>query len=496
MMDQAPILVLLIPLLAAVIAPVAGLFKEELSHALTVMALLASTILSGMILLQVIGFGPMRYYMGNWRPPWGIECVIDHLNALMLVIVSTTALLAAIFSKETVKRELSGKEIYFYTLFLLQTVGFTGIVITGDMFNLYVFLEITSITGYALIAAGEDGACVATFRYILMGTIGACFYLLGVGYLYMMTGTLNMADIARLLPAIYGSKTVLVAFAFLIVGIAIKMALFPLHSWLPDAYSKAPSASSALIAPLMTKISVYIMLRVAFYVFDPSFSIGMLAGIDILLWVGTAAIIVGALKALSQTDYKRMLCYIVIAEIGYMVGGVGLANQTALHGVVLHILNDAIMTLGLFFVAGIVTYQTQGHGLSDFKDLFKKMPVTMAGFVIAALSIIGVPPTCGFFSKWWLISGAVSENAWFFIAALLFSSLVNVVLFFRIFEIGYSFQDSDEHHHHHHGGAAVVNEAPLSMLVPLIVTAAGIVLIGLFNAAIMENIIKFAIPAF
>ena len=493
MIDQAPILVIVIPLLAAIVTPVAGLLKEKLCYPLTVMTLLTSTIFSAMILLRVINAGEIHYYLGGWRPPWGIECVIDHLSALILMIVSGSAFLAAIFSKNSVERELAGKEVYFYTLFLLQTTGFTGIVITGDMFNLYVFLEITSITGYALIAAGEDGAYMATFRYIIMGTIGACFYLLGVGYLYMMTGSLNMADIAKILPGLYGSETVLIAFAFLVVGIAIKMALFPLHGWLPDAYSKAPSASSALIAPLMTKVSVYIMLRVVLYVFNPSFSIAMLSGTDILLWTGTAAIIAGAFKALSQTDYKRMLCYIIVAEIGYMVGGIGLANKTALCGVVLHILNDAVMTLGLFFVAGIVTYHTKTHNISDFKSLFKKMPYTMGGFAIAALSIIGVPPTCGFFSKWYLIRGALFGDNWVFIAALLFSSLVNTVLFFRIFEIGYVFHGPKEDHYH--GETAAIREAPPTMLIPLLMVTAGIVLIGLFNQSITENIIKFAIPA-
>ncbi len=493
MIDQAPILALAIPLMAAIITPIAGLLKEKACYPLTIAALLASTFFSAIILSRVINAGEIHYYLGGWKPPWGIECVIDHLNALMLMIVSAAALLTAIFSKKSVERELAGKEVYFYTLFLLQTAGFSGIVITGDMFNLYVFLEITSITGYALIAAGEDGAYVAAFRYVIMGTVGACFYLLGVGYLYMMTGSLNMGDMAKILPELYGSKTVLVAFAFLIVGIAIKMALFPLHGWLPDAYSKAPSASGALIAPLMTKISVYMMLRVVLYVFNPSFSIAMLSGTKILLWAGTAAIIAGAFKALSQTDYKRMLCYIIVAETGYMVGGIGLANKTALHGVVLHILNDAVMTLGLFFVAGIVTYHTKSHNISDFKALFKKMPYTMAGFVVAALSIIGVPPTCGFFSKWYLIRGALFENNWIFIAALLFSSLVNVVLFFRIFEIGYVFHGQGEDHHHG-DGAASISEAPPSMLIPLLAAAAGILLIGLFNRPIMENIIKLTVP--
>jgi multicomponent Na+:H+ antiporter subunit D len=441
----------------------------------------------------VINGGIIHYYLGSWIPPWGIEYVIDHLNALMVMIISVAALLVAVYSKKSLQQEIPGRIVYFYTIFLLQVVGFLGIVITGDMFNLYVFLEITSLTGYALIAVGEDGAPLASFRYIIMGTVGACFYLLAVGYLYIATGSLNIADLTRLLPSIYGSKVVLVAFAFFFVGIAIKMALFPLHTWLPDAYTKAPSATSALIAPLMTKVSVYVMLRIMFTVFKPSFAIDMLPVTEIMVWLGILAIIAGAIMAIAQTDFKRMLCYIVVAEIGYMVGGTGLANSIALKGVILHILNDAIMTLGLFAVAGIVSYQLRGHKISDFKDLFRKMPFTMAAFVVTGLSIIGVPPTCGFFSKWYLIQGAIIAHCWTFVAALLFSSLINIVLFFRVFEIGYGFHESGEAHGHG-DETAHISEGPMTMLIPTIITALCIILIGIYNQPIIINIIRFAIP--
>lgn len=195
--------------------------------------------------------------------------------------------------------------------------------------------------------------------------------------------------------------------------------------------------------------------------------------------------------ALAQTDFKRMLCYIVVAEVGYIVGGVGMANATAMKGAVLHILNDAVMTVGLFTVAGIVVYKTGHHDLSDFKDLFKKMPFTMSAFVVGALSIIGVPPTCGFFSKWYLIQGAIISKHWTFVAALLLSSLISLVLFFRVIEIGYDFHAS-------HGGAdhtaIAIDEAPLSMLVPTVAVAVAIILIGLYNQTILSNIIALAVP--
>jgi multicomponent Na+:H+ antiporter subunit D len=496
MIEQAPILIVVIPLIFSIITPLIGLLKKELCYPWIILALTVSVICSIITLNTVISTGIIHYHLGGWLPPWGIEYVIDYLNAPMMLLVSGIALLVAIYSKESIEKEIPGKTIAFYTVFLLQVTGFLGIVITGDLFNLYVFLEIASLTGYALIAVGEEGAPLASFRYVVMGTVGACFYLLGVGYLYIVTGSLNIADLAQLLPSLYGSKVVLVAFAFFMVGIAIKMALFPLHTWLPDAYTKAPSAASALLAPLMTKISIYVMIRVMFTVFQPDFSIIMTHTTDIMIWVGILAIFAGAIMALAQTDFKRMLCYIVVAEVGYMVGGVGLANTIAIKGAILHIINDAVMTVGVFAVAGIVCYSMKTHNISDFKGLFKKMPFTMTALVVTALSMIGVPPTCGFFSKWYLIQGAVVAGSWAFVVALLLSSLVNVVLFFRVFEIGYGFQEShDGHDSHAHGdGASVIEEAPLTMLIPTLVVAVGIVLIGIYNQPILINIIELAVP--
>jgi len=491
--EQAPVLIVVIALMSAVATPLIGWLRRDLCYFWVILVLLAATCCSVLVLNTVMHEGVIHYYMGGWLPPWGIELVIDHLNAMMLVLVTGTGLLVAIYSKKSLEAELPDRTVYFYTLFLLQVTGFLGIVITGDLFNLFVFLEIASLSGYALIATGEEGAPFAAFRYLILGTVGACFYLLGVGYLYMVTGSLNMADLAEILPGLYGSKVVLVAFAFFMVGIALKMALFPLHMWLPDAYTKAPSAASALIAPLMTKVAVYIMLRIMFTVFRPYFSIDLLPVTKILLYAGIIAIFAGALMALAQRDFKRMLCYVVIAEVGYMVGGVGVANAVAIKGAILHIMNDVVMTLGLFAVAGILTYKMKNHEIGAFDNIFKKMPYTMAAFLVVALSVIGVPPTCGFFSKWYLIQGSVMAGNWTFVVALLFSSLVNIILFFRIIETGYyDFGASGSGHAHEEG--TVVSEAPLSMLIPTVIVAAAIILIGLYNQFIIINIINFAVP--
>ena len=435
----------------------------------------------------------MLYKLGGWDPPWGIAYYVDHLNGLVLVVVSIVALINLIASKKSIEQEFPEKTGPFYTLYILMVTGLLGIVVTGDAFNLYVLLEIASLTGYGLLAMGGGRGPLATINYLYMGTIGACFYLLGVGYLYIVTGSLNMVDIAKILPSLYQSKAVLAAFIICMVGVWLKMAFFPLHAWLPNAYTYAPSASSSLIAPLMTKVMIYVMIRLILTVFTPQFTFTVLAVNESIVWLAVIAIVMGAVLALAERNLKKMLTYIIIAEVGYMVGGAWLGNRAGMTGAILHIVNDALMTLCVFLVVSNIVYKIKGHAFDDLKGLFRKMPFTMGAFVVGALSIIGVPPTCGFFSKWYLISGGIAAGHYGFVAALLFSSLVNVVLFFRIIELGY-FEPFSDHHGHNHQSEPI-DEAPLSMLVPLIIVAAGLVVVGMYTGEIVTRIIDFSIPA-
>jgi multicomponent Na+:H+ antiporter subunit D len=325
-----------------------------------------------------------------------------------------------------------------------------------------------------------------------MGTIGACFYLLGVGYLYISTGSLNMVDIARILPELYGSKAVQTAFIICMVGLWLKMALFPLHAWLPNAYTYAHPSSSSLIAPLVTKVMIYVMIRLMLTVFTPNFDFSLLSIKGPIVWLATTAIVFGAIMALAEKNLKKMLTYVIIAEVGYMVGGAWLGNRAGLTGAILHIANDALMTLCVFMVVANIVYKVKGCALDDLKGLIRRMPFTMGAFVIGILSIIGVPPTCGFFSKWYLISGAITAGHYEFMFALLFSSLVNVILFFRILEIGYFEPFSDSHGHESHDEP--INEAPLTMVAPLLVIAGSLVFVGLYTGDIVEHIVHFAIP--
>jgi multicomponent Na+:H+ antiporter subunit D len=492
MSEQYPALLVIVPLISAFLISAAGWVNRRLCFPIAVAALSVTVYSSVGLLMRVLDEGVIIYRLGGWPPPFGIAYYVDHLNGLVLVVVAVVALLNLVASKKSIDQEFPEKTGPFYTLYVLMVTGLLGIVVTGDAFNLYVLLEIASLTGYGLIAMGEERAPLATLNYVYMGTIGACFYLLGVGYLYIVTGSLNMADIAGILPALYQSKAVLAAFIICMVGLWLKMALFPLHAWLPNAYTFAPSAATSLIAPLVTKVMVYVMIRLILTVFTPKFAFATFAVKDPIVWLAVIAIVMGAIFALAERNLKKMLTYVIIAEVGYMVGGAWLGNRAAMTGAILHIVNDALMTLCIFLVVGNIVYRVKGYAFEDLKGLFRKMPFTMGAFVIGALSIIGVPPTCGFFSKWYLINGAIQAGHYGFMVALLFSSLVNVILFFRVIEISYYEPLSDHHGHEHH--SEPMAEAPLTMLVPLLIVSVCMVLVGIYTGDIVNQIIQFAIP--
>ncbi len=500
MSEQYPALVVTAPLLAALMVSMAGWLRPRLCLPLALLGLGIAAASATGLLVQVLAHGPVTYRLGGWDPPWGIVYYVDNLNAVVAALVSWVALVNLVASHRAVLTDYPDKIGPFYTLYVLAVTGMLGMTVTGDAFNLYVLLEITSLTGYSLIGLGGGRAPLASLNYLFLGTIGASFYLLGVGYLYIVTGSLNMADLAKLLAPLHGSLALLAAFAIAMVGLWVKMAFFPLHAWLPNAYGFAPSPAASLLAPLMTKVMVYVMIRVMISVFTVEFVLREVLLSQFVVWVAVAAMVGGALMALGQRDLKRMLAYIVVAEVGYMVGGAWLGNKLALTGAVLHIINDAAMTFCVFLAAGCIYQKTRGTAFEDLQGLFKKMPWTMAAMVAGALAMIGVPPFCGFFSKWYLIRGGLAAGHWGFVSALLFSSLVNVVLFFRVFEIAFFPPPGAAHGHgqgghEEQGGAVALAEAPLSMLLPLLLAALGLVALGLATGPLVQRVILPIIPA-
>ncbi len=453
-----PPLQVVIPLMAALAASL--LPRPRLAWAWAVAVSWAVLGMAAVLLHRVLASGMISYPLGGWAPPWGIEYRIDPLNALMLVLVAGIGAVVLPFARDSVESEVErGRIPLFYSAFLLSLAGLLGIAITGDVFNLFVFLEISSLSTYALVAMGRDRrALTAAYRYLIMGAIGATFIVIGIGLLYAVTGTLNMADLAERLPALYGQRTVGVAFAFLTVGISLKLALFPLHLWLPNAYAYAPSAVTAFVASTSTKVAVYMLLRFFFTVFGFEFSFGVMQLDAVLLPLALIAMLSTSLVAIFQDNVKRMLAYSSLAQIGYIILGISIGTITGLTGGVLHLFNHALIKGALFMAMGCVMYRVGSVSLDSMAGLGRRMPLTMAAFVAAGLSLIGVPLTVGFISKWYLVLGALERGWWGVVLLVLFTSLLAVVYIWRVVEVAY-FRAPP-------GGERTRIEAPALMLVP------------------------------
>jgi len=435
-------------------------------------------------LSRVLADGELRHFLGGWPPPFGIEYVLDHLSAFMAVIIVFIGLIAVIYPPQAGLYHTPRRGIPAYGLLLLLIGGLVGVVITGDLFNLFVFLEIYSLASYALITLGGDKAVVASFRYLMLGTIAGSFYLLGVGFIYFSTGTRNMADAAQRLPALYGSPTVMAAVALIMVGMGIKMALFPLHVWLPDAHSYAPPVVAAILAAIQIEVAAYVVVRFMLTVFQPQYFIDILPVTTIIGWAAAAGIIFGSVMAIAQKDFKRMLAYSTVAQVAYIGIGIGLANPLGLIGALLHILNHAFMKSLLFLVAGGIRYQTGLHAIPQFAGLGRKMPLMMSAFTVAALSMVGIPPTAGFFSKWYLVLGGIEPGNWVFVAVILASSLLTAVYFFRMIEKLFATPS---------GGDPAVEQArepSARILTPIIILATGIIVLGLINVLIVSHVLE------
>jgi multicomponent Na+:H+ antiporter subunit D len=487
-------LVVLIPLCyfaGALAIPVLGASRQSWARGVAIVASLGALSSAVAGLGHVARDGTIRYALGGWQPPLGIELVLDSLSGYVAVLVSGVGLLVLVHSGPVVRREHPEVMGPFYSSALLLLGGLAGILVTGDLFNLFVFLEISSIASYALLALGDPRSPFASFRYLILGSIGAAFYLLGLGFLFLTTGSLNMADVSALLPGVIATPAALVGLALITAGLALKMGLFPVHHWLPDAYSYASSSATALIAPISTKVAAYVLIRMFFYVSGPAADL-QLPGL--LGYLGAAAIVWGSVLAIAQRDLKRMLAYSSVGQIGYIALGIGLASPLGLTGAVLHTLNHAVMKGCLFLVSANLGARFGHSDIEVFdRSTCRRMPWTAAAFAVAAISMIGLPPTAGFFSKWYLVIGSLQQDRWLFVAAILASSLLNAVYFFRVIERIYIGRGESERS----GEAAPVGagEVPPVMLAPTLILASAVIVLGLANVWILEAFIAPMIPA-
>ncbi|NKB81843.1 MAG: hydrogenase 4 subunit B [Nitrospirales bacterium] len=485
MRQHLPALLFLLPLFAAISMPLVCLKHRGWSRPIAVTVLSIMSVLSIINLISIIQDGEVRYAFSGWGPLLGIEWVADVLASVILVALSLLGLMTLIFAGSTAPKNLGGRIVHFYTLILLLVAALTGIVFAGDLFNLFVFLEVAALSSYALVGVAGGPALFAAFRYLVLGTLGASLYLLGVSYFYAASGTLNMVDMAERLPHLLTSKAVVGGLLFMFIGLGIKMALVPFHAWLPDAYTHAPESVSPILASLVTKVALLGWVRIIFWVLGAKV---IVYDIPVLLLVGilgTLAAVIGAVLALKQQNIKMMFAYGGISHIGIILIGVSQGNQTGFVGGIFYLLNDAFMQATLFFWAGIAMCHYGVQTIADMKRV-KQAPWVTGALVIAALGMVGLPPTGGFFGKWYIMLGALEANNYLAVGAVLLSTLLTLAYFVRLFE-GIFFPEPTQSDMRHH-------DIPFSLKLSLGVTSTAIMILGLLSDPIVRLLLAQALP--
>ena len=466
--EHLPALQVVVPLLSAVLCAIVR--EPRVCWLITAACSLAMPVIAFGLLWQVEQYGAISYALGGFAPPLGIEYRVDAPNAFVLVLVSIIGALVTLYAPRSVADEIAPeRQGWFYTMYLMCMAGLLGIAITGDAFNAFVFMEVSSLAMYTLIALGQERrALVAAFQYLIIGTVGATFYVIGVGFIYAMTGTLNLVDIATELDRVEHVRPLIAGLAFIVIGIGLKLAMFPLHLWLPNAYAYAPTVATAFIAATATKVALYLLLRYVFSVFGVDFVLSLTPAAWLLMGLAAIAMIACSISAIYQINVKRMLAYSSVAQVGYMLLGISLVSELGLTGGISHLFNHAIIKCCLFLAIGCVYYATGVTRIDHMAGIGRTMPLTMAAFVLAGLGLIGVPGTAGFVSKWFLIQGAAEAGQWWLVAVIVVSSVLAVFYIGRIVEVAWFRAPT----------ARVVRRPPLEMLAITWVLAAAIVYFG------------------
>ncbi len=497
LINRLPFLCVIGTLIASFCMPILARWKKEFCAPLATLVAGSVFITSIYIAYYVLQGNIIRYGVSGWSPPWGIEIVVDPISSLMIMLLSGVCFLILIFSFAAIKHELQQIVTgWYYAACLLCLAGMTGLVITNDIFNMYVFIEVTGISAVALVASkGTRQATEAALKYLLLATIGSGFILFAIGIIYMITGNLNITFIAQELDPVKGNYPFLIwtAISFLVVGFGVKSALFPLHLWLPDAHSSAPSPSSAILSALVVKVYIIAFLKILFIAF----------GLEIfhetfirhlILVLSVIAMLAGSFFAFVQIELKRRLAYSTVAQIGYIYLGIGLGTPWGLAAGLLHIVVHAFMKTCLFLCAGAIYYQTGRKHVNEFSGMGYKMPITMGAFTIASFSMVGIPLFGGFVSKYGLALGSLEADLPILILVIILSGLLNATYYFPIIGQAYFAQHGDENHGSEHSHPEPKSfqrdQIPLSMLIPIVIFALGIVYLGIFPGTIFAFINK------
>jgi multicomponent Na+:H+ antiporter subunit D len=460
------------------------------------------------LLRRVAGGQLPAYQVGGWAAPWGIELLVTPSGALMILVLSGVTLLISVYCLGYIDHEIAPRaQGWYYASFLLLLSGMLGMSVTNDLFNTFVMMEITTLGACATVAAKDSPrAAEAALRYLLLASLASTMILFGIGMAYSITGNLNLTFLTKELAASWRTypRLATTALGFLSLGFALKAALFPLHVWLPDAHSAAPSPSSAMLSGLVVKIHAFTLIRMVYVVFAPMYA--YLAPLrEALVVLAALAIIGGSVFALVQDDLKRLLAYSTVAQVGYIFLGAGLGSPSAIMAAFFQIASHALTKSCLFLCAGIIIERTGRRRIRQMDGMSKVLPLTTAVFTVAALSMIGLPTLSGFIAKWYLFQGGLEARQPVFIGLILMSGLLNAAYYLPIV---WRFYFADPQ-----ACPVVVGrpvdapswprppvwkralarlEAPASMLAPVTIMAAAVVVLGLWTTPAVAFLSKVA----
>lgn len=488
---QFPVYMTVLPLAIAVIIPLLKQHRRIIQSVVTItMGILILLALFNWF--EIHSLGAYSYTFGNYSSSIGIEFYIDELTSLLVLFILFLSFLILLYSFSDIPHELEPHQFgMYYSLILLLLFSMLGMIYTNDLFNMYVFMEILSITSTAIISIKHKKAnFLASFRYLMLSSIGSITILFGLAFLYMVSGHLNMFEVHKVIQTLWTEypMNLLLASGFILTGLGIKSAMFPLHVWLPDAHASAPSPSSAFLSSLVVKVYIFAIYKLLFRVLGSVLVKGL--GIDQAIMVFAAmGMIFGSIFAIGQRDIKRMLAYSSVAQIGYIFLGLGLMSEHGLAASLFHIFSHGLMKTALFLSAGSIIFATGKRKLNALDGIGYRMPITMIVFTIAAFGMIGIPGVSGFMSKIYLGLALIEGSHPIYLALILLSSFLNAVYYLPI--IIAAFLKEDPEHRH----AMKLDPLPKRMLIPMVVIAACLIIIGFYPQIIMD-IIEASLPAY
>ena len=470
------LLLIVIPLAVAALMPLASRLWRGLPDLLGVLTM-AATLALGLSQIRLISAGHrILWDAGALGLPLKAGLMMDGFSLLLIITISLISLFACIYSVNYM--EHYGAKGSYYALFLLMVAGMNGLVLTVDLFSMYVFLEVAAVASYALVAFGRKHDEVeAAFKYLMLSVVATTGILLAMSFLYLMTGTMNLRELALLAGSGLDLRLIGLCLALFLMGFGLKAAMVPFHAWLPDAHPSAPAPISAMLSGVLIKVSgIYALVRVVYGVFGlpPQVS-------QALIWLGVASMVIGAVIALGQNDFKRMLAYSSISQIGYIVTGLAIGTPLGIMGALFHLFNHATFKSLLFLDAGATEYATGTRDLSKLGGVGHKLPITSLTTTIGTFSIAGIPPFNGFWSKLLIVVALVEANH-IGVAAIAIGTSVLTLWYFLLMQRKAFFGKLA-------AGFDRVREAPFFMSLAVLCLAALCLLVGLFYPWVTSKLI-------